>query len=112
MGPKRALSAFFFFCQIERPSVRKIMPSASVGEIAKELGKRWEATTDRAKYEKMALEDRKRYEKEMAIYKKGGTVGAGAKKAKAEKPAARAADDDDDDDDEEDDDDEDEDDDD
>lgn len=113
-APKRALSAFFFFCQIERPSVRKIMPSSSVGDIAKELGKRWEGVTDRTRYDKMAVEDKKRYEKEMAIYKKGGVVGAaGAKKAKpAEKPkpveeSDEEDEDDDDDDDDEDDDDED-----
>jgi hypothetical protein len=62
-APKRALSAFFFFCQFERPSAKKTLPNATVGEIAKELGKRWEACTDRAKYEKMAQDDKKRYEK-------------------------------------------------
>jgi len=105
-APKRALSAFFFFCAQERPAVRKLMPSASVGEIAKELGKRWEGCTDRAKFDKLAAEDRKRYEREMAAYKKGGAAG-GSKKAKQEKAKVVEEEEDDDDDDDEDDDDED-----
>ncbi|ELU13637.1 hypothetical protein CAPTEDRAFT_158220 [Capitella teleta] len=82
-APKRALSAFFFFCHHERPSVKKTMPNSSVGEVAKELGKRWEGVTDRTRFEVMARDDKKRYEKDMAIYKKGGVV---TKKPKPEPP--------------------------
>lgn len=56
-------SAFFFFCQEERASVKKEHPSYGVGDIAKELGKRWEACSNRAKYESMAAKDKSRYEK-------------------------------------------------
>lgn len=125
-APKRALSAFFFFCQYERPNVKKTMPNSSVGEIAKELGKRWEGCTERSKYEKMAVEDKKRYERvrmtgflfcvwgaifiavilhfqEMSAYKKGGAV----KKQKVVPPPRDDDDDDEEDEEEEDEDDED-----
>ena len=39
-GPKRALSAFFIFAADERPKVVSANPSASIGEIGKELGAR------------------------------------------------------------------------
>jgi len=56
-------SAFFCFCNEERPKVKAKYPNYAVGDIAKELGKRWEACTSRAKYEQMAAKDRARYEK-------------------------------------------------
>jgi len=56
-------SAFFCFCNEERPKVKAKYPSYTVGEVAKELGKRWEQCTARAKYEQMAAKDRARYEK-------------------------------------------------
>lgn len=104
-APKRALSAFFFFCGEERGNVKKEFPTYGVGDIAKELGKRWEKCTIKPKYEGLAKADKLRYEKDMIVYKGGGT-----KKAKPEKPApkvvAPVVEEDDDDDDDEDDDDE------
>lgn len=99
-APKRALSAFFFFCADERPSVRKMYPDYGVGDVAKELGKRWEVCKERPKFEAQSVKDKKRYEVEMTAYK-----GGAAKKQKAAAAAAAAAaaeEDDDDDDDEED----------
>jgi len=94
-APKRALSAFFWFCNDERPKVRSANPKYTVGEVAKELGKKWGVTTSsaKAKYEAMAAKDKARYAKESAAYKSKG----GARSA----PAAH---DDDDDEEEEDDD--------
>jgi len=43
--------------------VRAKYPNYSVGDVAKELGKRWEACTSRSKFEQMAEKDRQRYEK-------------------------------------------------
>lgn len=85
-APKRALSAFFCFCNEERAKVKAKYPSYTVGDVAKELGKRWEACTDRSKFEAIAAADKKRYEKEIAAYKSGG--GGAAKKPAAAKPAA------------------------
>jgi hypothetical protein len=96
-APKRSLSGFFFFCHEERGNVRAMYPSYGVGDIAKELGKRWEVCQNRPKFEAMAAKDKLRYEKDMAEYKAGG-----AKKAKVAAPAVAAAEDDDEDEEEED----------
>ena len=80
-APKRPLSAFFLFCHDERPAVKAIHPTHSVGEIAKELGERWNkiAPELKSKYEAKAQVDKGRYEKDMQQYKnqKNG-VGAGS----------------------------------
>jgi len=88
-APKRAMSAFFWFCNDERSKVRDLNPKWTVGDVAKELAKKWAAVTSaqKSKYEALAAKDKARYEKESTAYKN--------KKSKAV-----AADDDDDDDDE------------
>jgi len=109
-APKRALSAFFWFCNDERPKVKSVLPDASVGEVAKELGRRWNDCTEdqKSKYEALAAKDKARYEKEMGAYKKKGGGAKPAAKGKA-KPAQEDDDEseeeeeDDDDDDEDDD---------
>jgi len=73
-APKRALSAFFFFCADERPAVRAANPGIGVADVAKELGKKWEVCQNKPKYEAMATEDKARYEREMAIYRGGGAA--------------------------------------
>ena len=56
-------SAFFWFAQDERPKVRAANPSFAVGDIAKELGRRWSevSPTLKSKYEGKAEKDRERY---------------------------------------------------
>jgi len=105
-APKRALSAFFFYCADARPKLRVEQPGLSVAEVAKELGKRWETLTDRPKFEAQAAKDKERYEKDMVSYRNGTYTAVGAasnKKSKPEPPPPKAAakDDDDDDEDEE-----------
>ncbi|XP_066145617.1 high mobility group protein DSP1-like isoform X2 [Euwallacea fornicatus] len=71
-APKRSLSAFFWFSNDERSKVKAQNPEYGVGDIAKELGRRW-ADADpqsRSKYEALADKDKARYEKEMTAYKK------------------------------------------
>jgi high mobility group protein B1 len=70
-APKRPLSAFFLFCQDERPAVKAVYPTYSVGEAAKELGERWNKVSAevKSKYEAKAGQDKLRYDKDMAIYK-------------------------------------------
>lgn len=79
-APKRPLSAFFWFCNDERPKVKAQMQEATVGEVAKELGRRWNECTEdqKSKYEALAAKDKARYEKELKAYKAGG---GGAKAA-------------------------------
>ncbi|XP_064608468.1 high mobility group protein B1-like [Liolophura sinensis] len=120
-APKRGLSAFFFFCNEERAKVKAANPSLSMGEIARELGKRWEKVqgASRSKYEQDAARDKARYEQEMQAYKaksgipqkKGSAAAAPSPKKKApavQKKEESEDDDEDDDDEDEDDDDEDE----
>lgn len=73
--PKRALSAFFYYANDERSKVRAANPDFSVGEVAKELGRQWNELTEgeKVKYEKQAEEDRARYDREMTVYKSGGS---------------------------------------
>lgn len=80
-APKRSLSAFFWFSNDERPKVKESMPDATVGDIAKELGRRWNEVSSevRSKYEALAAKDKARYEKEVKAYK--------VKKSKATAPS-------------------------
>lgn len=52
-------------------------PEYGVGDIAKELGRRWAdaSPATKSKYEAMAEKDKARYEKEMTAYKKRNTPG-------------------------------------
>jgi len=100
-APKRALSAFFFFCNEERGNVKAGHPEWGVGDIAKELGKKWEVCPNKPKFEALAASDKKRYEQDMINFRKGNfkKVKTEEKPAPVKKVAAAAADDDDDDDD-------------
>ena len=55
-------SGFFFFCNEERGKVKALYPSYGVGDIAKELGKRWEVCQNKPKFEALAAKDKQRYE--------------------------------------------------
>lgn len=57
-------SAFFWFCNDERTKVKALNPEYGVGDIAKELGKKWSDVepSTKSKYEAMAEKDKKRYE--------------------------------------------------
>ncbi|KAL5112764.1 High mobility group protein DSP1 [Taenia crassiceps] len=72
--PKRALSAFFFFCDHYRSEVRNSHPEWRVSEVAKELGRLWDECSDKAPYELQAQKDKLRYEEEMRRYKEGTFV--------------------------------------
>ena len=63
-------SAFFHYASDERPKVRAANPNFAVGDIAKELGRRW-ADADpshKSKYEARAEKDRERYIKQKAEF--------------------------------------------
>jgi len=80
-APKRSLSAFFWFCNDERPKIRGMNPEYTVGDVAKELGRMW-AQVDpqtRERYNLMAERDKQRYQREMEGYKNNKkAVGRGA----------------------------------
>ena len=71
-------SAFFWYSQDERPKVRGANPEFNVGDVAKELGRRWaDAGAElKSKYEALAEKDRARYgnaKREYQISLKNGT---------------------------------------
>lgn len=68
-APKRARSAYIFFCNAMRPEVSQRM--TSLGDISKEIGRMWTETTDREEFIAQAEDDKKRYEAEMEEYRKG-----------------------------------------
>lgn len=49
---------------------RLTKPGMSVTDVTKAAGAEWGTVKDKSKWEKMAADDKKRYEKEMATYKK------------------------------------------
>lgn len=57
-----------------RQSIKAKNPSATVGEISKQLGVKWQDMNDDEKipYVASARKDRERYEKEMAVYRARG----------------------------------------
>ncbi|KAI0984056.1 hypothetical protein GJ496_005664 [Pomphorhynchus laevis] len=71
LAPKRPLSAFFLFCQEERPKVREEHPSASISEIAKVMGEKWSKIDPERKkaYEEDAIRAKANYDREAAIYR-------------------------------------------
>ena len=69
-APKRPLSSFLLFAGEERPRVVAELGNISVGEVGKELGRRW-ALLDKdskGKYETAHMEDKARYEQEKENY--------------------------------------------
>ena len=67
-GPKRALSAYMFFCMEKRPEVKDNNTDMTTKEITAELGRMWREeykdTKKGKKYTKMAEKDRERYNTE------------------------------------------------
>eukprot|EP00668_Euglena_longa_P038193 GGOE01049181.1.p1 GENE.GGOE01049181.1~~GGOE01049181.1.p1 ORF type:complete len:247 (+),score=59.07 GGOE01049181.1:46-786(+) len=72
-APKRALSAYMLFSTSEGPKIRETVkadPKSAMAKIA-EAWKNVDQAT-KQKFEKLAVEDKKRYDKEVALYKGKG----------------------------------------
>ncbi len=76
-APKKPKSSYFFFCDEYRTSLiekykkkskGKKQDKSMMGMVAKELGKMWKELDNKDKYNKMSVEDKKRYEKEMNTF--------------------------------------------
>lgn len=69
-APKRALSAFMFFSNDIRETVKREMPELQFLQISIEIGKRWKEITDeeRRPYDELALADKRRYLEEKEDY--------------------------------------------
>jgi hypothetical protein len=89
-GPKKNLSAYFFFAQDQRQAVKEENPELkTVGQVAKVLGSKWQALSAEEKetYEARAAEDKERYQRQLV--EAGSTPGGSAKaKTKAKEGGA------------------------
>ncbi len=70
-APKRAMSAYLYYCDEFRQMVRSENPSKSIAEVAKILGEMWRALPEDQKtpYREKAAKDRARYMKIMESYR-------------------------------------------
>lgn len=71
-APKRNMSAYFLFSIAARPKMKEDNPEASFGQIARLLSEAFKKLSEKERktWEKKALEDKVRYEKEMEVYNK------------------------------------------
>ena len=71
-GPKRPNSAYIFFCNGHRSQVAADNPHLKHIELQKELAKLWQSADEekRKPFVAMATDDRRRYDKEMAVYER------------------------------------------
>ena len=65
-GPKRARSAYIFFCGDQRDRIKNKYPNMSTTELTSKLGSLWRSLSekDRKPYNDMALKDKVRYQEE------------------------------------------------
>ncbi len=72
-APKRNMSAFFLYSNDVRATVKEDNPEAKFGDIAKIISRQYKALSEKelAKYQKLAAEDKERYQREMQAYKEG-----------------------------------------
>lgn len=82
-APKRAKSAYMFWLGANRARLTK--PGMSVIDVTRVAGVEWGKVKERAKWEKMAAEDKRRYEAEIKRYKASGGALKSPKKAAAAK---------------------------
>ncbi|OMO79208.1 Structure-specific recognition protein [Corchorus capsularis] len=70
-APKKAMSGYMFFSQVERENVRKSNPGIPITEVSKVLGERWNKMTaaEKEPYLAKAQADKKRYNDEKSVYK-------------------------------------------
>jgi len=82
--PKRAKSAYIFFCSAMRAIVKEDMGDAKATEVTKELGKRWRELDedDKVQYQDLADKDKERYAEEMEVYS-SSSGGSGAEEGGA-----------------------------
>ena len=68
--PKRPMTSFMFFCNEFRNQIWAENPEFKMGDVAKELGKRWKQLSEvqKEKYSKMNEVDKERYEEEYETY--------------------------------------------
>lgn len=78
--PKRAPSAYLLFLADVREQIKKDNPGISVTEVTKKAGEMWKELSDKSKFEEAAAVAKKKYEKEMELYRASGGAGGGSEK--------------------------------
>lgn len=81
-APKRAMSAFMFYSNDIRSTVKEECPELPFLQIASEIGRRWKLLTDTEKipYQEMADKDKARYEDQKKDYVPDPSFQTGRKK--------------------------------
>lgn len=71
--PKKPLSAHIYFSQEYREIIRQRFPAMTVNNIMQAVSYRWKQLSkeQKAPFEQVAAEDKQRYDKEVALFKKG-----------------------------------------
>jgi high mobility group protein B2 len=69
-APKRNMSAYFIYSNATRSDVREANPEAKFGDIARIISANWKqlGEKDKKKYDALAVEDKERYQRQMAEY--------------------------------------------
>uniref|UniRef100_A0A0M3HQR2 HMG box domain-containing protein n=1 Tax=Ascaris lumbricoides TaxID=6252 RepID=A0A0M3HQR2_ASCLU len=78
-APKRGRSSYMFWLAENR--ARLTQPGMSVVDVTRAAGAEWNTIEDKSKWEKLAAEDKKRYEKELVAYKGGVAPSSSTSKA-------------------------------
>ncbi|KAF4393181.1 hypothetical protein G4B88_001915 [Cannabis sativa] len=70
-APRRAMSGFMFFSQMERENVKKTNPGISFPEVGRVLGDKWKRmfVEEKEPFQASARQDKKRYQEEISGYK-------------------------------------------
>ena len=71
LAPRKPLSAYFLWCVEERRKVAAELGNLSPTMVSKELGRRWSLVEPdtKARFEELAVEERRRYTEAMRSYK-------------------------------------------
>jgi|EP01047_Picozoa_sp_COSAG01_P041620 hypothetical protein len=85
-GPKRGTSAYLYFCSAVRAETKAANPDLKMTELSKILGQKWKSldASEKSKYEKMAVQDKARYEREKSAI---GAQAGGLKKSASPRPS-------------------------
>ena len=75
-APKKPLSPYMEFAKVERPQVLAELGSLSIGEVGKELGRRWKALPQiqKEKFVEIGKENAENYVKELAVFSQAASV--------------------------------------
>ncbi|HBS53639.1 MAG TPA: hypothetical protein DD806_06540 [Flavobacterium sp.] len=87
LAPKKGMSSYMFFFKENREKIKSQNPDAEFGEIGKLIGAAWKSLDEdqKAVYEEMSQQDKKRYKNDMAEYEGGESEEKPKKKAAPKK---------------------------